>query len=354
MKQFFILLLIFFCFQSIGRTQDSTDWILIYYVPYDNNLSSYSDSVVTQLESVKDINNVQVVLQVDTADSLGMYRYIINKNGVRIDTVQSEESTSQKQLTQYLKWVSKEFSFRKSAVFFLDHGGMLDEVGQDLQPDSNFLTTRSIRKSLHKFNKWNASKVNLLYLQVCAKASLAPLYELHSTSEYTLASQMLLGAPNYYYKEVLRFLSHNPNSSGVELAKAIAMSDRKDMISSLTCFENQHFSTIRSDFRKLVETLKDQPQLQFSRAPLHFDYGSDRYWDTIDFLDALDLKDKKAIVAREALHQSISKTLICYHYSPTPTNYSGVSIASLSKDRIRKYWNMKFYKDFKLQQLPIQ
>ena len=355
MNKFLILISFSFCIQDAVLAQDSLDWLIVYYAPYDNNLSSYSDSILKQLESAKEYENVQVVLQVDKADSEGMYRYTITSNGTIIDTIPSEESTSGKILNSYLRWASRNFSFKHSALFFLDHGGGLNEVGQDLQPDSSFLTTTSIQKAMKKFNRWSSSTVDLLYLQVCAKSSIEPLYEFRDVSNYTLASQQLLGAPNYYYPKTIQFLSQHPNSSGAELAKSIATNDRTDMIESLTCIDNNQFSLIRSNFRKLVIELEKRPQITFSAAPLHFDYSTDRYWDLISFLESLNLQTPEELAAKDALIQSIQKELIEYQLFSDPNSaYSGISIATISKDRIRAYWKMKFYRDFLIHKIPVE
>ncbi len=354
MNRILFILLLFASTQKIGAAQDSLDWLLIYYAPYDNNLSHYSDSILRQLESAKQFDNVRVVFQVDKSDSAGMLRYAIGPQKTTVDTISSEKSTSQKSLQSYLKWASERYNFRRSAVFFLDHGGGLNEVGQDLYPDSTFLTTKSIRRSLAKFNKWNQSKVDLIYLQVCAKASIEPLYEIRDVSHYTLASQQLLGAPNYYYPAVIQQLSQHSLNDGLSLAKSIAMNDREDMISTLTCIDNSQFGLIQSEFRKLTFLLEKKDQLNFNKKPLHYDYAHDRYWDLVDFLTCLDLTATSAIELRDRLIDHIENKLVAYTYTPVPSEFCGISIAALSKKRIGTYWRrMQFYRNFRMNQLPI-
>lgn len=356
MKRNFFIFLVFVACSYSSLAQDSLDWLLIYYAPYDNNLSHYSDSILNQLESARQFDNVQVVLQVDKADSSGMLRYTITPTGTIVDSLDSDNSTSRKELTNYMRWASDEFNFKHSAVFFLDHGGGLDEVGQDLLPDSSFLTTASIRKSLLKFNKWNRSKIDLLYLQVCAKASIEPLYELKDVSEYTLASQQLLGAPNYYYFEAIKYLSNTPNCNGLDLAKEIATKDRTDMISVLTCIDNSQFDLTRSIFRALTFELEKKDALHFTKAPLTYEYGNDRYWDLVDFLNCLDLKASRETQLRDKLIDHLQNKLIVYSYSPkSNSKFCGMSIASISKDRMGAFWRkMDFYRDFRMNQLPVR
>ncbi|XOV67968.1 MAG: clostripain-related cysteine peptidase [Fluviicola sp.] len=357
MKYLFCIFLFLCGAQSTVAQKDSCDWIFIYYAPYDNDLSHFSDSILNQLSTATQYDNIRVVFQVDKDDTLGMYRYAIGPNGIKLDTIPSEESTSSKQLTNYLDWVNQNYVFERSAVFFLDHGGGLDEVGQDLHPDSTFLKTRDIRKSLQQFNRKNKNQVDLLYLQVCAKSSIEPFYELHKLSKWTLASQKLLGAPNYYYNEMLRYASiGNIDHDGSSIAQSIMGSERPDMYESLTLIDNDKFDLIKSQFRNLITELSKREEVVFKKAPKNFDYGKDRYWDLVDFLDCLILTTQEEIQAKDELKNSILNYLIdTKHVGAFKSDdYSGISIAALSKDRIRAYWHMKFYRGFKFDKLPLE
>ncbi|MCR9174290.1 MAG: clostripain-related cysteine peptidase [bacterium] len=355
MKYLFSIIVLLSSLTATASEKDSCEWIFIYYALYDNDLSRYSDSILLQLSTAAKYENVRVVFQVDKDDSMGMFRYSIGPNGVTTEAIPSEVITSRKQLSNYLDWVNKSYEFDKSAVFFLDHGGGLNEVGQDLQPDSTFLKTNDIRASLSRFNRKNKKTIDLLYLQVCAKASIEPLYEFHDVSSYTLASQKLIGAPNYYYECLFQFANNHPQLNGGDLAQSIATCEQNDMIESLTCIDNGKFDEAKSAFRALNIELNKRGSLTFTQAPLHFDYSKDRYWDLMDFLACLDLQTEAEKEARDRLKGAV-KTLVYQKFDATnsPDKFSGISIASLSKDRIRRYWCMRFYREFKMDRLPIE
>ena len=114
MKYLFSIVFALWGLQVDASGKDSCEWIFIYYVPYDNNLSSYADSILNQLSSTAKNENVRVVFQVDKNDTLGMYRYTLDSEGIHTDTMPSEQSTSGKQLSSYLNWVHSNFSFKKT------------------------------------------------------------------------------------------------------------------------------------------------------------------------------------------------------------------------------------------------
>lgn len=336
--------------------KDSSEWLLIYYVPYDNNLSKHADTIISQLGIAKELENVNVVLQVDRADSSGMERIRIADGKITRENITDELSTSRKSFQEYLLWIDSQFEFEKSALFLLDHGGAPDEIGQDLTPDSTFLITTDIRKALKKFNRKQKKPLDLIYLQMCSRASIEILYEFRELTDYILASQHNVGAPNYYYKETLQILNDSTKVSGDRLANWITKFEAPEMYHSLTCFDIHMFPSVRNSFVKYLNEVEKRDNLAFHHAPESITYAGDRYWDLKSFLYEVNSTTPEETNAREVLNKSIHENFIVFHeVSPsTKIKTNGISIANLSKKRLSDYWHMKFYRDFKLRKLELQ
>lgn len=351
------LLLLSFSNELHAKTEkDSSEWLLIYYIPYDNNLSEYADSIINQLEGAKNLKNVNVVIQLDQSDSLGMQRISFASGRAMNQRISVEESYDKSTLMDFLSWTNDNFSFNKCALFFLDHGGRPDEIGQDLYPDSTFLKTTSIRKSVQAFNQKNKDLIDLIYLQVCTKASIETLYEFHDLCEFTLASQDVLGAPNFYYEKTLQELNQSPDIKGNQLASFIAKNDAPEMFATLTCINNSAFDAVKLAFRKYSAEVHLRTDLAFNAMPTYFDYGSDRYWDLNAFLNEVNSKSTREMAARDSLIEQINDHLIDHIYiSEKASNVkgSGISIAALSKARIYHFRKMQFYRDFKIKKLNL-
>jgi len=355
------LLLVFSLFvswSSKSRAQEveSSEWLFIYYMPYDNDLSHYADTILSQLENAAHLPHVNVVIQLDDNKTTGIQR-IRFANGKTIrDTIPSEKITSEAEFTDFLLWTSAHFAFEHSAIFFLDHGGRPNEIGQDLYPDSTFLTTTTIRNGMQQFNKRNKQLVDLAYLQVCSKASLETLYEFSEDTRFTLASQTLLGAPNFYYSKMLTEVNANPQIDGKALAGIIARSEAPEMYSSLTCVDNSAFKTVRKAFVNYVRQVDKRDDLAFVKAPLSLTYGNDRSWDLISFLEAINSKKEVEFAARQKLIDALQKELLVFvEQSPNAIDegFSGISIATLSQQRLNDFSQMRFYKDFKIKRLDL-
>ena len=336
--------------------KDSSEWLLIYYLPYDNNLSEHADTIISQLGVAKDLENVNVVLQVDRADSSGMERIRIVEGQVIREQIYDELSTSRKSFQEYLLWVDEQFEFEKSALFLLDHGGSPDEIGQDLTPDSTFLITTDIRKAVLKFNRKQKQPLELIYLQMCSRGSIEILYEFRDLTKFILASQHNVGAPNYYYEKTLQTLNDSSQVSGSKLASWITKFESPEMFSSLTCLDMIMFPSVRNSFISYLIELEKRDNLAFTSLPETITYAGDRYWDLISFLDVVNTTSSDELSAREALKSNVEQGLIVFHTkSPNAKiQTNGISMANLSKQRIGDYWHMKFYRDFKIRKLDLQ
>jgi hypothetical protein len=164
-------------------------------------------------------DNVIVTIQADFDDNLGMKRYILTQNGSIVTSIENENSASIRTYKQYLEWVKAEIEYKKIAIVFLDHGGKLDEICLDEKPVYEFLKVNELKNVFSEvFDKNN---VDLLFLQVCTKGVIEPLYEFKDIAKYTLCSQVELGAPNYYYAGLFIALSNQSVNTGYEVAEII-------------------------------------------------------------------------------------------------------------------------------------
>lgn len=335
-----------------AQQKDSTEWLLIYYMPYDNDLSPYAVEIEEMLLASVHTPNVRVVIQKDTEDTLGMTRIRIGNGQKRIDSIPEERSYAAESLHDYLLWIDKNYNFNHCALFFLDHGGKPNEIGLDSYPDSLFLTTAAIRQAVSKFNEERQKEIDLIYLQVCSKASLETLYEFHDLCDFTLASQQLLGAPNYYYGETIRALNEHPEMNGSTLAAVIAKHERVDMYQSLTCVNNAEFETFRNEWNNFFEKNNIRKYLVFTKIPNRIEYAGDRYWDLVSFLESLHLTRRKDNKTREELIRTIREHLLEFAVSTQPENetdaFSGISIAALSQKQLETYAELLFYKAFQI------
>ncbi len=356
----FLLICGFIIFSYFAQAQVSakTDWLFIYYMPYDNNLSSLGSKIVKMIKEGINSDKVQAVVQADFAGEGGIYRFSIDAN--KIDTLWIEEENAAKTTTyqDYLDWVREHFDFEKSVVVFLDHGGRLDEICLDEYPEEAFLKIDEVAKVLEDFNQKRAKKIDLLFMQVCTKGVLEAFYEFKDIAHYSLASQTLLKAPNYYYTPLFETLSNEDISTGLEIAQLIAEYETLDMYNSYTCINHQEFTVFSNLFKDFLNYYHQKETRQLTQQPITEYFAGEEYYDVISFLENLTFKDKKASQSKKRLINCITDELISFHKInskatvSTISKYSGLSIyrhlhSTFYKKQVPDYSHLRFFKDFK-------
>jgi len=331
-----------------SRTEKlKTDWLFVYYMPYDNNLSENGEIIIKLIADNIQSENVIVAIQAEFADSPGMKRYLITNKGIAITDLDNKESASIRAYQEYLKWVKGKIAYNKLAVVFLDHGGKLDEVCLDEKPIMQFLKVDEINSVfLDVFGK---NSIDLLFLQTCVKGVLEALYEFRDTAKYTLASQYLLGAPNSYYEGLFSAFSDQTITTGRDIAELIADNEAVDMYNSYTLVDNSKMEKLYTLFSEYIAQMQNGNRaVSITGYTYHLKDSSnntvladERYWDVISFL-----KSKPETANREGLITYIQNELIVFHRinprrSGAMSRYSGLSISGATDNR---YDRLKFYK----------
>ncbi len=339
------LLLIGLAFFGCGRGQTHRgEWLFIYYMPYDNNLTYFGNEIIRMIKDSLQSPEITAVIQGDFNGDQDAKRFIITRDSVQEISVAGEYAAFTKTYENYLAWVKSAFDFKKTAIVFLDHGGRLNELGLDEFPVKGFLKVDSLARVFRRVN--GNRKADLLFLQVCTKGSIEPLYELREVAPVTLCSQTELGAPNYYYPEVFGQLSRHPGMNTAELVQSIMENDTYNMYSSYTCIDNSKLGIFYSRFAGLIGKLKQQGKLTLSAEPLSVTYYGEKYWDLAAFLNRIESKDSALLRAKNDLQDFLNNQLISrYKLNPVSgkmQGYCGLSMFALTNKT--RYPQLAFYR----------
>jgi hypothetical protein len=276
-------------------------WVFVYYMSYDNDLSSYGEVILSDLRKGLSNSKVAVVVQADFIDCNGMKRiglhYADGKTHRKETTVRSEDSADEAELRKYLEWVRKKWVAENYCIVFLNHGGKLNQMCKDVKPFRNnsknrqfgsgkWLDASKAAKIVASFNQQVDRRVRLLFLQQCGRATIQNLYNFVDAAEYIMASPLVVGAPNTYYKKTIASVSQDPNMTGEVLAETIMREDEHYTL--YTLIRNEELKRLP---KKLAQVLK-----AFGRAsamnrpepclPL-FEHEGEKFYDLKSYFYAL-------------------------------------------------------------------
>lgn len=268
------------------------NWVVLYWMPYDNDLSRFGEPILEMLTKATQSKDTAVVVQADFWRSPPMYRYeIINGQSTQSKLIGQEDSSDVSEFAKYLDWSKTRFTANHWAIIVVGHGGKLDEISPDqhsaILPDIRWMKIDEFAQAINRFNRMLGQQIDLLFFQNCNKSTVEVIYETRHCSQYTLASQFLLGAPNYYYQGFLEALQ-NKSVGGREAALSIMASEEPSMYNTLTLVNNEAVRQMPQYLAPLIELLTDH---RLSKIPLEqlpiYRYFSEPYCDLLLLLNYL-------------------------------------------------------------------
>jgi hypothetical protein len=239
------------------RTKTKHEWVLLYYMSYDNNLEHCGPIILNALE--RGVRGTQLVVTVlaDDTEQNGLKRHTITSKGRQVEVMNTDNSASEEVVGNYLTWVAKHHPAKHYAMVFLDHGGRLDEMCLDEWPSQHetkhWLSARLVGPMIKRFRERVSGEVDLLFLQQCGRGSLENLYNFRGAAVAIMASQMNVGAPNTYYEATLQWLADSENATGVDLARQIMSSD--EHFNNYVCVDGQVLEELPAVLSPVVRAL---------------------------------------------------------------------------------------------------
>jgi len=233
------------------------EWLLIYYMSYDNNLEGCGPVILDGLQEGAKEGSLAVTVLADFRDRDGLRRIVLSPAGRQEQKLDTDNSASEGVLEEYVAWAAKTYPAKRYAVVFLDHGGELDDMSFDEQPGEGvtkqWLSARKVGPLLKKFRDGVGGRVELVFLQQCGRGSIDNLYNFRGAGTAVMASQTTVGAPNTYYAPTLKWLARHPASSGVDLARRIMEDD--EHYTNYVCVRGEALAELPKRIDPLVDVL---------------------------------------------------------------------------------------------------
>jgi hypothetical protein len=368
---------------NMSNTQNY-DWVFLYWMPYDNNLSRFGQPIIQMLSTGVQNGNLLVIVQSDFSEDPQLSRRIITKGKIGLKYLETANSSSEEVFAEYLNWAKSQFQAKRWAIVFLGHGGRLFEISPDAHPDSGsfsevkWMNLQKLSNILVKFNNAVDNRVELVFFQNCNKGTLEAHYTFRDTAKYTLSSQLTLGAPNYYYESLLQYLGNSPDIGGSQLAEKIMQFERKDMYHSLTLINNGYFQELCKRLKALIESIVSS-DIQSAQAFVYsnlvatkennperkleiYSYYGEKFVDLVEFLQKLtkesgasqeNYNDFANFLENSIIHKlQQNGELFSLRVRPRYQNYSGLGLfLPTSRQQLEEYRYLQVYSDLKLANL---
>ncbi len=343
--------------QTQSKPAPDRDWVLVYYMSYDNNLERCGPIILDALErGVRDSKLIVTVLSDDT-DKSGLNRIVLSKDGRTTDKLETDNSASEDVLKEYLMWVGATHPAKHYAVVFLDHGGRLDDMCADEWPGDKitktWLSAKVVGPLLRQWRKDAHGAVDLLFLQQCGRGSIENLYNFRGAADAIMASQTTVGAPNTYYEPTGKWLAAREKTGGLDLAKRIMADD--EHFTNYVCVDGAALDDLPKRLAPVVDALLS-PATPLPATGLKpcFPIQDEKNYDLLAWLDGAFKENKLPDKPLKDFREWVTGKLILAHVKKEPAqkriaSWTGLSIVVADSEKVRKrYADYPIYADTKL------
>ena len=278
------------------RAATDYEWVLHYYMAYDNNLEACGDPIIQMLDDGITNDKTVVVVSADYRNADGMKRYILTNGERKVIDLEEEGSAEEEVLETELNWVRDNYKGKRYAVVFLNHGGQLGQMSYDETPGKaggqNWLYPPEVGKVMTKWRKTLPGEMELFFYQQCGKGTLENYHAVKDSAKFVMGSQTTVGAPNYYYTKFVKDVCENPAISGKEVAASITKHETPNMFTTYSTFDSAALGTLPANLNPVLEPLLKLETLQlppFSRTfrPCFKFQPDEMMFDAFALLDGL-------------------------------------------------------------------
>ena len=321
-----------------GQSPEVSAWAFHVVVSYDNDLDPHTQAIVDGWTRGA-ASGPPVTLLVDRVANDGLRRVLLRGNERIEETIPTEDCTDPSVIEAFLQWSREVAPARRVAVFFLNHGGKLDEMCLDdrvrfissersagspsaaVTPMRGWLSAAAVGDVLRRYAsslEASDSDFELLFLEQCARSTFENLYCFRDTARRVLASQDIVGAPNTYYEPLVSLAGRSPEVTADELADVVFAEDAYYVNYALV--DGAQIGQMPEHVNELVEGLtrqeidsgvdSEKAVGTVSPLPAVFEYAGQRH---IDLLECLDKRYTGSNEAHERFAMWLREILVVRH-----------------------------------------
>lgn len=355
---------------SEPQTAVSRAWTFIYVMSYDNNLDHCTDPITTALAAGVGESDVAVTILSDRPGEGGLRQIRHTRDaGTIAATLETDDITDPTVLGAFLDWSHTVAAARRYVGVFLNHGGRLDDMCFDEHrgagaPRGQGAMSASATSDV--LRRWAAglgeSRVELLFVQQCGRASIENLYNFRGVAPHILASQFNVGACNTYYEHVVGFAGRNADADGQRIAREIAAAD--EHYRTYVLIDGAALHGLPAALAPVLAAIP--PALTAASAPSSgilrkpracFDVMNERNHDLIQTLRAAQKawQSPPFDAACTRLYTWVRETLVREHFGARRAGTCGVSIhLPRSATLLAKYGGLPIYRETDLELLLLR
>lgn len=344
-------------------------WTLLHYTAGDNNLVSFLESDVNEMEKVGSSEHMNVVVQFDKGGD-NCKRYYLeadpDPNKINSPVLQDMGKTNMsdpKVLADFIKFGMKNYPAEHYALVIGDHGGGWTGAVEDVS-HHGWMDTPTIQAGLQMAEDETGQKIDLLGFDACLMANTEVAYELKDNVKYMVASEEVEGGNGWPYTPLLtpkllgkvtKALGRRLNISPEDFAKKMISNAETDQYSlpTLSAMDMSRIDNLAKETDKFAESIlnTDTPNATLkalARKTQSFSANKDLYHFAELVVKSPDIKDEGLKETAKGVMAAIKDAVIAEEHSTKYPNAHGLTAEIPTYGGVgRGYDKLQFAKDTK-------
>lgn len=343
--------------EAMNKIQDAGDpapapgpakkkWTLLHYTAGDNNLVTYLNSDVNEMEKIGSNEHMNIVVQFDKGGT-DCKRYYLeadsDSNKINSPVLQDMGKTNMadpKVLADFIKFGIKNYPAEHYALVIGDHGGGWTGAVEDAG-SHGWMDTPTIQAGLQEAQDETGEKLDILAFDACLMANTEVSHELKGNATFMVASEEVEGGDGWPYTPLLtpklltnvtRALRSRLNIDPEEFAKKMITNAATDQgsLPTLSAMDMSKIDKLTADTDKFAEAIinTDTPNATLkalARKTQSFSANKDLYHFCELVVNSADVKDEGLKETAKGVMASIKDAVIAEEHSTRYPNAHGLT-----------------------------
>jgi hypothetical protein len=290
------------------------EWTFLIFLNGNNNLDSYGEMNMNQMEKIGSTDKVNVVVQWASLKNRGTGRYLITKdsdtkrvNSPRLENLGKSDMGDYRELIEFVRWGVQNYPAKKYFINVWDHGSgwhfTRDGVTKDISWDDNtghHITTEQLALAIHESAKIIGHKVDLYGSDACLMGMVEIAHEMKDSVSVFLGSEETEPAEGWPYDAFLGNWNRLPDGGTAQDVAKVLIKEYKSYYQvrnenvTLSAFNLDFIGSLNKSLRGFADSLTQLDEkgrellAEAAKASTHF--TNDDYVDLGDFISQVKSK----------------------------------------------------------------
>lgn len=347
------------------KAPTKADWNILFYIAGDNNLAQYAVDNLNQAEQIGSTDNINILAQYDinaptilNTDKVWRIKVLKDFNSKAINVENDSrnvsfskagfDSSSPKNLYDFLTWTKSNFPANHTCLILWDHGGgwlpghtqnrvTTSILGDDTDgPNGGELADNT---TIAEAIKKSALPIDVIYFDACNMGHLEALYDFKDTTPLIIGSQLLVPGYGGNYHDWLNKLILSPSMDPLTLCNNAVDSyyyqytTKYQLPCSLAVYDTSKVDDLANTILNLGTSLisyKESEQNRFKSAISASYYDqfeeSNGSRDLMDFIKYMKSSDNTTILNLLKDVEKYYTLTVLYQKHPNLTKSNGITL----------------------------